>query len=189
MSIKIHCKYDALVNPNKLKNHDIKPFKIRLKTPVIIEMPGGVVTIDRDCLPLFASYSWYIDKGKGQTSYLKANALVDGKKRTVFFHQLIKGFYHGLEIDHINGNGLDNRTANLRVVTHQQNQSNQRKRKNASSKYFGVSYCSRDKKWQCHSRHNKQNKNIGRFDTEIEAAHAYNNFLIANNIPKALNNV
>lgn len=189
MSIKIHCKYDALVNPNKLKNHDIKPLKIRLKDPVMIEMDEHQIIIDRDCLIIFSSYSWFVEKGKGQTNYLRANALVNGIKRTVFFHQLIKGFYNGLEIDHINGNGLDNRRSNLRVVTHQVNQSNQRKRKNASSKYFGVSFCQRDQKWQCHVQYENKKKNVGRFNTEQDAAIAYNNYLITNNIPKALNHV
>lgn len=170
---------------------DIKPLRMKLKEPVIIEMDGHEIILNRKNLNIFCNYNWYVEIGKGQTNYLRSNCLKNGKKKTIFIHQLIiPNINPDLEIDHINGNGLDNRIENLRLVTHQINQSNQRKRKTkTSSKYFGVSWCSRDSKWQVHCTFNNKAKNIGRFNDEREAAIAYNNHLILNNIPKALNNV
>ena len=61
--------------------------------------------------------------------------------------------YHGQDpvfIDHINGNGLDNRIQNLRSVTHQQNMKNQKVRSDSSSGCPGVSFSSRDNKWRAY---------------------------------------
>lgn len=167
----------------------IKPLKLTLKEPVQIEMDGHIILIDRRYLPIFCNFAWYVEKGKGNTNYLRANVEYEGKKRTIFIHQLIMGKHEGLEIDHINRNGLDNRECNLRIVTHQINQNNRSKEKTATSKYYGVSYDNNRKCWQVGFSSMGKRKNIGRFKTEIEAAVAYNNFLIKNNIKKELNHV
>lgn len=166
-----------------------KPIRLKLKEVVEIEMDGHFILINRNDLYIFASYSWFVMNGKGQTNYLMTNAIVNGKKRTIGYHQLMFDTENGYEVDHINRNGLDNRRENLRLVTHQQNQSNLPKKSGSMSKYYGVSFCKRDKVWQCGATYKGKRKNIGRFSSEIEAAVAYNNYLILNNIPKAMNNV
>ena len=62
-----------------------------------------------------------------------------GSKGHIFLHRAIMKSPKNLEIDHINGNGLDNRRSNLRFATHKQNIRNQQKQKNRTSKYKGVS--------------------------------------------------
>ena len=79
----------------------------------------------------------------------------------------------GLVVDHIDGNGLNNRKSNLRVCTQAQNSLNSRPRRNSSSRYKGVSFYKRDKIWQAQIFYNFRTINIGRFDDEIEAALAY----------------
>jgi hypothetical protein len=79
-----------------------------------------------------------------------------------------------LFVDHINHNGLDNRIANLRTATPQQNSYNRiHFRKNPSSKYKGVSFKKKEKKWTAQIRYDGKSKFIGTFDSEIEAAKAY----------------
>jgi hypothetical protein len=76
--------------------------------------------------------------------------------------------------DHINHNGLDNRKANLRQATRAQNCWNKRKQKGShSSKYKGVSWLSREKKWQARIQANGRKIFIGSFKNEIDAAKAY----------------
>ncbi len=75
-------------------------------------------------------------------------------------------------IDHINNNPLDNRKSNLRVVTPKQNSMNKSSSKNSTSKYIGVSYNKRSKKWNSCIRINDLIKKIGLFENEIEAAKA-----------------
>lgn len=73
-----------------------------------------------------------------------------------------------LEVDHRDGDGLNNQRGNLRVCTHAQNMAN--RRAYGVSRYLGVSYTDRPSKpWtaSCKGRH------IGSFDREIEAALAY----------------
>jgi hypothetical protein len=76
--------------------------------------------------------------------------------------------------DHINHNGLDNRIANLRAATHRQNAYNRiHFTKNPSSKYKGVSFKKQTKKWTAQIRYDGRSKFIGTFDSETEAAKAY----------------
>lgn len=94
--------------------------------------------------------------------------------KTIFMHHEVFGREPGMEVDHINGNPLDNRTANLRFVTKAQNQMN-RKRVVSRSGYKGVS---RNKKsWSASIRKSVNGKKIvhhlGTFPTKEEAASAY----------------
>ena len=78
-----------------------------------------------------------------------------------------------LEVDHINGDGLDNRRSNLRLCTRRQNSMNQKKQKNCTSKYKGVSWSKRRKKWAAAITLYGKYKSLGFFDDEEEAAQAY----------------
>lgn len=76
--------------------------------------------------------------------------------------------------DHINGNGLDNRKANLRQATYAQNSWNRGKNRVPSySKYKGVSLHGTDRKWQAQICVHGKRIYLGRFNSELEAAMAY----------------
>jgi hypothetical protein len=79
-----------------------------------------------------------------------------------------------LQVDHINGDTLDNRKTNLRVCTRAQNCINKRKRSLTSSRYKGVSWHKRGKRWGVSCQVDKKPKWIGSFACEKEAALAYN---------------
>ncbi|MEG7750695.1 HNH endonuclease, partial [Listeria monocytogenes] len=69
------------------------------------------------------------------------------KPRAVYLHRQIMGEPSGFEVDHIDGNGLDNRRANLRVASKTQNVRNQRIRQDNTSSFKGVSWSKRRQKW------------------------------------------
>jgi hypothetical protein len=73
------------------------------------------------------------------------------------------------EIDHINGNPSDNRISNLRDVTRKQNMENKKIYKNNKSGYSGVTWHSRDKKWQVRIGHYGKRISLGFFDDLNEA--------------------
>lgn len=75
--------------------------------------------------------------------------------------------------DHIDGNGLNNRRENLRLATLGQNQQNRRRNKNSTSKYKGVSWHVRVKKWQARIGIDCCRVHLGYFDTPEAAYAAY----------------
>lgn len=77
------------------------------------------------------------------------------------------------QVDHINGNGLDNRRCNLRVCTCQQNTRNRKKHKNSASKYKGVFWYGPLNKWVAKIWFNNKSVHLGYFKSEKEAALIY----------------
>lgn len=100
-----------------------------------------------------------------------------GTKKYILMHRLIMNFPKGMEIDHINGNGLDNRRCNLRICTRTENGSHRRLSSLNTSGYHGVSYCKnekRKKRWISVIRYGGRKHTLGRFYTKDEAAIVYN---------------
>ena len=77
------------------------------------------------------------------------------------------------QVDHINGDRLDNRIENLRIVNNQQNQFNRKSVDKSSSVYKGVSWSKSLNKWAAGYTLNKKKYHIGYFNNEVEAAKAY----------------
>ena len=77
-----------------------------------------------------------------------------------------------MQVDHINGNGLDNRRENLRVCTNAQNNANKPPQKNSKSGLKGV--YKNGNRWRARIGHRSRNrKELGYFSTKEEAARAY----------------
>jgi len=94
--------------------------------------------------------------------------------KTVTMHRQIMGFPEGLVVDHRNLDGLDNRRSNLRLATHSQNRCNANLNKAAcSSKYRGVHWAKKAKRWRAHLESQGKRIELGHFDNEIDAAKAY----------------
>jgi hypothetical protein len=93
----------------------------------------------------------------------------NGKKKVNLHNLLLGKAQKGIDVDHINGNGLDNRRINLRFATHSQNQANAQRR-NHTSKFKGVYWHKESHKWRAYV---KSHVYLGTFLTEIEAAKAY----------------
>jgi hypothetical protein len=76
--------------------------------------------------------------------------------------------------DHINHDTLDNRRANLRIATNQENSRNRLSRNvPKTSRFKGVSWNARDEKWQVYIGVNGKNKFVGYYDHEEDASSAY----------------
>lgn len=96
------------------------------------------------------------------------------KKRIVYLHKEIFGpVPHGYEIDHVNGNKLDDRRSNLRRATRSQNNGNAKPRHGCSSRFKGVAWHNRGYWWAYINKDGKRH-NLGYYDKEVEAARAYN---------------
>lgn len=89
-----------------------------------------------------------------------------------YMHRYISDAETGMSIDHINGNGLDNRRKNLRVCSHKQNLCNREKNHNNTSGYKGV-VISRGKYIVSEIKHNGVKIRMYGFKTKEQAALAY----------------
>jgi len=131
---------------------------------------GTYAIIDTDNLRILNLYRWSLVGCKTGTRY--ARRFKNGQ--TIYMHREIMNAPAGMEIDHMNGNGLDNRRAILRICTEAQNQQNSKKRTGKSSVFKGVSWEKDRRKWRASIKPvNKKRFNIGRFVSEIDAAKAY----------------
>ena len=127
------------------------------------------IILDEVSLVLFNKYTWSIVK-QSNSHYLIGN--IDGKMYR--FHRLLFDNIDSTKfVDHINGNGLDNRLDNLRICTPQQNRTNVPKLK-GKSKYKGVRKSTKGKTWQAAIKKNHKWYYLGCFKTQQEAAKAYN---------------
>jgi hypothetical protein len=120
------------------------------------------------------NFRWYLRKYEMKTTTLKYSlSCIEGKQ--ISMHAFLLGKPDkGYVIDHINNNGLDNRRQNIRVVTRSINSQNKKKiiTDKTTSRYKGVSQ--QNGKWLATYATTK----IGLFDNEIDAAKAYDEYVL-----------
>jgi hypothetical protein len=119
--------------------------------------------VDEDIYHDLLRYKWHLT----DFGYIR-----NMEKNSILLSRYVLNYTGNDVVDHINGNRLDNRRENLRIVTVRQNNMNKGSAKNASSKYVGVSYHKRDGIWQGRIRVNDKDLHLGNFQTEDEAARA-----------------
>src|SRR3546814_3106867 len=90
----------------------------------------------------------------------------------LMMHRLIMNAPRGVEVDHINGNGLDNRRENLRLASTSQNQMN-RKRTRSACGFKGVTFNKGCGKWQAQIKRAGKNIYLGLHETPERASAAY----------------
>lgn len=138
-----------------------------------LELNNGAVTlVDDEDFNFLKQWNWYLVKSKNnKIQYAIRRGLMFGKRKTVALHRLIMGLPKNKQIDHINGNGLDNQRKNLRLATHSENQRN--KKGHNKTGYKGVEFVKRLGKWRSRIYVNKKNLHLGLFGSLEDAAGAY----------------
>lgn len=116
------------------------------------------------------AHRWWVDSAdKKLKFYTKIG------RQKVYLSRFIMNAKPGEQVDHISGDRLDNRRANLRIASHAENcQNRQKSRTAATSRFKGVSKKTRRRSpWQVSIRANGKHVHIGCFADEIAAARAY----------------
>ncbi len=109
---------------------------------------GYLAVIDAEDAPLVSGYNWFVQVQPNGLAYaFRMSARSEGARRMIAMHRVIAGDPKGLEIDHRDGDGLNNRRGNLREATRLQNQYNRRLNVNNTSGYRGVTYDKQHAKW------------------------------------------
>ena len=129
---------------------------------------GKFTIIDDEDFDLLNQWKWYSAHG-----YAVRNIYDNGKHYQLRMHRLLLNPDKGMDIDHINGNPLDNRRCNLRPATRSQNVANSFSAKQNRSGYKGVSWKKANKKWCSQIRFNNKVYHIGLFLKIEDAARAY----------------
>ena len=137
---------------------------------------GEVALVDREYLELVSRYRWCVGtSGNRRTQYAVASTRrPDGRRTLVRMHRLILGLTgRAVHVDHQNGNGLDNRRANLRICTHTENMWNRRRNVNSTSGFKGVYWHKAKGKWCAQVQVHGKRHHLGLFTTAEEAHLAY----------------
>lgn len=139
---------------------------------------GYVALVDDEDFERINQHKWYVLKAPRVLYAVRCSATEGGKRRTIFMHREILGLvpFDGISTDHRDHKGLNNRRYNIRKCTTQQNQRNCRKNRDRILGFKGVHvYCGRKGKrwWARISAQKGKLIHLGTFDTEIEAAKAY----------------
>jgi len=130
--------------------------------PLGVEAKDGYAIVDREYAYL-DKHKWVLVDGYAKTT--------PNRSGTVGMHRYILGDKTGFEIDHKNGNPLDNRKDNLRHCTHHQNTLNARGKR--SNEYKGIYLHSNGKKFAAQISFRGRTYYLGLFIDEKEAALAY----------------
>lgn len=138
-----------------------------------IPLTQGLFTVVDDAdFEALVQHKWYARKS-GRRFYAARRRPASGGC-IIYVHRVILRCPAGMQIDHKDGDGLNNTRENLRIVTCSENQRGRiRKPIGKSSQFRGVCWQRRDKKWWAQIKHSGRTIHIGRFENEIDAARAY----------------
>lgn len=137
---------------------------------------GRVAIVDEADYKIVFGHTWYFREQQGDDQhrsvgpYAKTTMKIDGRPVVLLMHQLITGWPL---TDHRNGNGLDNRRSNLRHATPAQNAYNAQGQLGHSSRFKGVTWHKGVRKWQATIKAEGKNHYLGVFESEEDAARAY----------------
>lgn len=114
------------------------------------------------------------------SGYYKVNLTNVQKQYLMYVHRLLAIAFipnpNNLPcVDHRDRDKTNNSISNLRWCTHQENMRNKTKQTGTTSQYNGVSWHKREQHWVAQIKFNYKQIHLGYFDTEEEAALAYNN--------------
>ena len=125
---------------------------------------GSYAYVDAADYEPLSRWTWHMEGGY-------AARIENGK--LILMHREIMQPPRGMLVDHIDGNKPNNCRRNLRVCTHAENGRNKRRQGGSSSMYKGVFYIREAQKWGASCFYRGEPAWLGRFDTEVEAARAY----------------
>lgn len=136
---------------------------------------GQVALVDDEDFERLDQYKWHVLFNNSNKFYaLRTSSMVNGKRFKILMHREIINAPKNIQVDHRNGNGLDNRKENLRLCTNQQNQFNRiSPNKNNKLRTKGVSWHKGHKRFCARIKFNSKNIHLGYFTVLADANQAY----------------
>lgn len=135
---------------------------------------GKFAMVDDVDYEWLSQWKWYAAKFSN-TFYAWRGVNVNRKVKIIQMHRLILGLTDTqTHTDHIDGNGLNNQRLNIRACSRSENMRNKKPNRRSASIFKGVHWHKPNRKWVAQIGVNSKARYIGSFDSEIEAAMAYN---------------
>jgi hypothetical protein len=132
---------------------------------------GKAAIVDEEDYERLSEWKWHATTSGNYAARSKWDSSIKNNRR-VLMHREVLNYFGDLDVDHINMNPLDNRKENLRIIEHQKNCFN-RPQLGGSSRFKGV-YKTKTGRWRAEITINYKRMNLGTYDTQEEAAKAYN---------------
>jgi hypothetical protein len=133
---------------------------------------GRYALVDTEDYERVMQHCWYFDGWYAVRNGRRKGGVHQQPKHRL--HHLILPPSAGLEVDHVNGDRLDCRRANLRLATHEENMRNTDRRSSNVSGYKGVSWHRQKRRWRARITVGGKERTIGYYQSVTDAALAYN---------------
>jgi hypothetical protein len=134
---------------------------------------GQYAIVDDQDFDWLMQYKWHANWDTGAHQFrARRSQWINGKIQKLFMHRQLLGFPN-IDVDHVNGDPLDNRRSNLRICTPSQNQHNSKLPITNSSGFKGVYWQKQAKKWRAVIKLNHKSYHLGFYSSALEAACAY----------------
>ena len=151
----------------RIKKGKRQPYYCDVRGSWIIPLTQGRETlVDAEDVEFLKKFNWYWSACKTNTGYAVLKIT-----NNLGMHRALTECPDGYMVDHINGNSLDNRKENLRIVTNRENMLNTSVHR--SGRLFGAIFHKKANKWMSQIRVKGIKKHLGMFKTEHEAHQAY----------------
>jgi len=138
-----------------------------------IPLRNGVSTsLDDEDYDRAQAFRWH----KTANGYVAGTVIEQGARKRVYLHRWLLDAQPGQLVDHLDGNPLNNRRANLRLATRSQNQANRRRNRTSRSRYKGVTWHQGQQRWMARLQVNGRRITIGYYADPLQAAYEYDAF-------------
>jgi hypothetical protein len=138
---------------------------------------GKFALVDDEDYAELIKYKWFARRGKLKKSFyaFRNKKVGPNQYKTILMHrEILQITDSNTIIDHKDFNGLNNQKNNLRIATSSQNMAHRTPKAGSTSKYLGVYWSAHCNKWRAQMSKNRKRKHLGLFETEEQAALAYN---------------
>ncbi len=147
----------------------VAKFKITRRNGEVLE----VLVDDTDLDTVLAAGTWRIISQERNAYVARSTRRPDGSRTAEYLHRFLLQPPAGIQVDHVNSNGLDNRRSNLRLATSAENNRNRRLMSSRAGRLKGATYYRRVNKWAAAICVDGRRLRLGYFDTEEGAHEAY----------------
>lgn len=155
-----------------MRARTIRPLRIEGDFAIVPLTRGYEAIIDASDAHLVEHTNWCVWVGP-TVAYAMTNTIKPGARSPAYMHRVILGAPVGVEVDHRDSNGLDNRRRNIRLASHAENNWNKGVQANNRSGLKGIWFHAASRKWRASIQTSGRTTDLGLHSTKEEAHAAY----------------